>query len=50
MRKVWLFLIVFGVLLGLTGVAEETKCLMEAFFVSPTVDHVIQRKLNAQCL
>jgi len=45
MRKLWLILIVFGVLLGLTAVAEETKCLVEAFFVSPTVDHVIQRKI-----
>ena len=45
MRKVWLLLIVFGVLLGLVAVAEETECLVEAFFVSPTVDHVIQRKI-----
>ena len=45
MRKVWLILIVFGVLLGFTAVAEETECLVEAFFVSPTIDHVIQRKI-----
>lgn len=47
MRKVWLFLILVVVLLGFTTVADEAECLVEAFFVSPTVDHVIERQILA---
>ena len=45
MRKVWLLLILVVVLLGFTTLADEAECLVEAFFVSPTIDHVIERKI-----
>ena len=45
MRKVWLLLILVVVLLGFRTLADEAECLVEAFFVSPTIDHVIDRKI-----
>ncbi len=45
MRKLWLLLILVGVLLGFTTLADEVECLVEAFFVSPTIDHVIERRI-----
>ena len=47
MRKVWLFLILVVVLLGFTTVADEAECLVEAFFISPAVDLVIERQILA---